>query len=333
MPALIEARRLVKRFPKVTALDGLDLSIPAGQITAILGPNGAGKTTLIRTIATLVRPDAGQLHVLGQDASTEAAAIRRLIGLAGQAAAVEPSMTGLENLVMVARLYGRGRRAARQAATEVLDRLGLTEAGQRRVRTYSGGMRRRLDLGASLVGQPRLLLLDEPTTGLDPRSRIELWDAIRHLGAAGTDILLSTQYLDEADQLAARVVIIDNGRVVAEGTPAELKSRAGSDRIEVHTRDAQQLADAASVLASMGDGEPNVDPGTRRCTVAAANGADRLSAVMARLGQQGIAVDDITLRRPTLDEVFLALTGHAPSSEPPAEPNPMAAVAFEGASR
>jgi ABC-2 type transport system ATP-binding protein len=309
MTALIEAAGLVKRFGKVRALAGLDLTVPAGQITAILGPNGAGKTTLIRTVATLARPDAGTLTVLGHDVAHRPAAVRRLIGLAGQASAVEASMTGRENLVMVARLYGQGRRAARASAAAVLDQLDLGEAGDRPVRSYSGGMRRRLDLGASLVGSPRLLLLDEPTTGLDPRSRIELWDAIRQLGASGTDILLSTQYLDEADQLAARIVIIDGGRVIAAGTPGELKTRAGTDRIEVRTRDAHSLELAATALAGLG-ARPDVDVATRRCSMATADGARLLPSAMARLGDAGVAIEDLTLRRPTLDEVFLALTGH-----------------------
>jgi ABC-2 type transport system ATP-binding protein len=310
MDALIEARGLTKQFGKTRALDGLDLTLPSGQVVAILGPNGAGKTTFIRTVATLLRPDAGTLSVAGHDVARAPMAIRRLIGLAGQSAAVEETMTGRENLTMVARLYGQRSRAAKASAAAVLAQVGLLDAAGRAVKTYSGGMRRRLDLGASLVGRPRLLLLDEPTTGLDPGSRIELWEAIRELGAAGTDILLTTQYLDEADQLAAAIVIIDGGRVIAQGTPSELKSRAGSDMIELHTRDHDSLAPAAAILGRIGSGEPAIDAATRRCAVAAPEGAELLPAVVRALDEAAITVDDITLRRPTLDEVFLALTGH-----------------------
>jgi ABC-2 type transport system ATP-binding protein len=319
MPALIEADGLVKRFGKVTALAGLDLSVPAGQTTAVLGPNGAGKTTLIRTIATLLRPDAGRLAVLGHDVTVEPAEVRRRIGLAGQSAAVEGTLSGRENLVMVARLYGLGRRAAAHAADTVLQRLGLTDATDRPARTYSGGMRRRLDLGASLVGAPRLLLLDEPTTGLDPGARIELWDAIRTLGANGTDVLLSTQYMEEADQLAARIVIIDHGAVVADGSPGELKRRAGRDRIEVRTRDDAELGIAASVLTDLGT--PDVDHPMRRCSVAVTDGAAQLPTAMAGLRRAGVTVEDLSLRRPTLDEVFLALTGQraGPTTTPEPE--------------
>ena len=228
MAPTIEAVGLRKRFGRTVALDGLDLVAEPGQVLAVLGPNGAGKTTFVRTVATLLRPDAGELAVAGHDVRRQPGAVRRVIGLAGQYAAVEPAMTGRENLHLVARLFGQDRRTARASSARVLDLLGLTGAADRLARTYSGGMRRKLDLGASLVGAPRLLLLDEPTTGLDPRSRIELWDAIGALVAAGTDVLLTTQYLDEADRLASQVVIIDHGRVVAAGTPGELKQRAGT---------------------------------------------------------------------------------------------------------
>jgi ABC-2 type transport system ATP-binding protein len=237
--------------------------------------------------------------------------VRRVIGLAGQHAAVEPAMTGRENLQLVARLFGQDRRAARASSARVLELLGLGEAADRLARTYSGGMRRKLDLGASLVGAPRLLLLDEPTTGLDPRSRIELWDAIGGLVAAGTDVLLTTQYLDEADHLAGQIVIIDHGRVVAAGTPAELKGRAGRNVIEVHTRDRADLARAAAGLARLDHERPQIEEATRRVRVAVGSGSDRLRDALGALDAAGVAVEDISLRPPTLDEVFLALTGQA----------------------
>jgi ABC-2 type transport system ATP-binding protein len=329
MAALIEAEGLTKHFGKVRALDELDLSLPSGQVVAILGPNGAGKTTFIRTVATLLRPDAGTLGVAGLDVTRESMAIRRRIGLAGQSAAVEGMMTGRENLRMVARLYGQGKKTARSSTERILDLVGLSAAANRQARTYSGGMRRRLDLGASLVGTPRLLLLDEPTTGLDPGSRIELWEAIRNLGNVGTDILLTTQYLDEADRLAATIVIIDEGRVIAQGTPGELKSRAGADMIELHTRDLDSLAEAARILSSLHIDEATVDPATRRCSVAAPAGARLLPDVVRALDQAHIMVEDISLRRPTLDEVFLSLTGRTPASTQPetAKNNEMETIA------
>jgi ABC-2 type transport system ATP-binding protein len=314
--ALIEANGLCKQFGKTRALDGLTLTIDAGRIVAILGPNGAGKSTFIRTVATLLRPDAGTLTVAGHDVAKEPEAIRRLIGLAGQSAAVEEVMTGRENLAMVARLYGQSARRSRASADAVLEQVGLAGEGRRAVKTYSGGLRRRLDLGASLVGRPRLLLLDEPTTGLDPGSRIALWDAIRQLGQRGTDILLSTQYLDEADQLAASIVIINGGRVIAEGTPSQLKTRAGSDRIELHTRDVATLAEAAAILARVGTDEPVTDVATHRCSVSAPGGSHLLADVVRALDHAAIDVEDITLRRPTLDEVFLALTANPDPSTP-----------------
>jgi ABC-2 type transport system ATP-binding protein len=290
------------------------LELPSGQPVAILGPNGAGKTTFIRMVATLIRPDEGTLRVGGRDVVKEPMAVRRTIGLAGQAAAVEEMMTGRENLVMVARLYGQGRREAVASAKKILTQMGLEDAADRRVKTYSGGMRRRLDLGASLVGAPRLLLLDEPTTGLDPGSRNEVWDAISQMGAGGTDILLTTQYLDEADHLAAYIVIIDEGRVVAEGTPTELKSRVGADMVELHTADVETMSRAAEVLGRLGVAEPATDPATRRCSIAAPSGSKLLPLVVRALDDAEVAVEDIALRRPTLDEVFLALTGSASSS-------------------
>ena len=314
MDALMEARGLKKKFGKVTALSDLSLELPAGRPVAILGPNGAGKTTFIRMVATLIRPDEGTLRVGGRDVVKEPMAVRRTIGLAGQAAAVEEMMTGRENLVMVARLYGQGRHEAVASAKRILEQMGLVDAADRRVKTYSGGMRRRLDLGASLVGAPRLLLLDEPTTGLDPGSRNEVWDAIREMGAGGTDIVLTTQYLDEADHLAAHIVIIDGGRVIAEGSPDELKSRVGADMVELHTADVETMWQAAEVLGALGVAEPSTDPATRRCSIAAPSGSKLLPLVVRALDDAEVAVEDIALRRPTLDEVFLALTGSASSS-------------------
>jgi ABC-2 type transport system ATP-binding protein len=308
---IVEAEGLVKRYGKLTALDGLDLVAEPGHVLAVLGPNGAGKTTFVRTIATLLRPDGGTLRVAGHDVRREPQAVRRTIGLAGQFAAVEPALSGRENLEMVARLFGQDRRAARADSTEVLQRLGLAEDGDRLVRTYSGGMRRKLDLGASLVGSPRLLLLDEPTTGLDPRSRVELWDAIRSMVERGTDVLLTTQYLDEADHLAGRVVIIDHGRAVATGTPNELKRRVGRNVVEVHVRDRQELPTVANALARIGEGEPEIDEATRRIGVRVGAGTDELRDVLGALDAVGVTPDDVALRPPTLDEVFLALTGRA----------------------
>jgi ABC-2 type transport system ATP-binding protein len=318
MHALIEANGLSKSFGKVQALSELSLTLPAGQPVAILGPNGAGKTTFIRMVATLLEPDHGVLTVGGHDVVKEPMAVRRLIGLAGQSAAVEEMMTGRENLVMVARLYGQGRKAATASAGRILAQLNLTDAADRQVRTYSGGMRRRLDLGASLVGMPGLLLLDEPTTGLDPGSRNEVWDAIREMNRDGTDILLTTQYLEEADHLAGSIVIIDGGRVIAQGTPGQLKSRVGVDMIELHTPDVPTMERAARVLSTIGAAEPAIDPHTRRCSLAAPGGARLLPVVIRALDDAAVPVEDISLRRPTLDEVFLALTGHATA---PINPN------------
>jgi ABC-2 type transport system ATP-binding protein len=305
---ILEARGLTKLFGRTQALAGLDLVAEHGRVVALLGPNGAGKTTFVRAVATLLRPNAGSLRVAGIDALRHPARVRQVIGLAGQFAAVEPAMTGRENLEMVGRLFGLKPKQARAAATAVLEQIQLTEDADRLVRTYSGGMRRRLDLGASLVGAPCLLLLDEPTTGLDPGSRVQLWDAIRQLVAAGTDVLLTTQYLDEADQLAADIVIIDHGKVIAAGTPAELKTLAGDDVIEVHVRDAEALSDVAAVLSTVGR-DPRADLATHRVFVAVDDGAHRLVEAMRALDHIGVAVEDISLRRPTLDEVFLTLTG------------------------
>jgi ABC-2 type transport system ATP-binding protein len=316
---IIEAEGLVKWFGKVEALAGLDLLACSGQVTAVLGPNGAGKTTFVRALATLIRPNAGRLSVAGIDVARHPEKVRRVIGLAGQYAAVEPTMTGRENLRMVARLFGLSRRQAAASTDEALSRLGLDDVADRLVKTYSGGLRRRLDLGASLVGVPRLLLLDEPTTGLDPRSRGQLWDAMRDLVAEGTDVLLTTQYLDEADQLASQIVIIDHGKVIAQGTPAELKALTGREVIEVRARKAADLPDLARALAHIGSDRPRLDAATNRLTLAVSAGPLAISTAVRTLGELGIEVDDIGLRRPTLDEVFLAMTG-APAESAEHEP-------------
>jgi ABC-2 type transport system ATP-binding protein len=324
MTPIIEARGLTKRFGEVRALDGLDLVAESGRVTALLGPNGAGKTTFVSAVATLLRPDGGEIRVAGIDVCAEPHRVRKIIGLAGQFASVEPAMTGSENLPLVARLFGLDRRSARAAAADVLERLGLADAGDRLVRDYSGGMRRRLDLGASLVGRPRLLLLDEPTTGLDPRARIELWEAIRSLVADGTDVLLTTQYLEEADQLARHVVITDHGRVIAEGTPDELKDRAGRNVIEVRPRSAIDLAAVEDALARIGGEAPHTDTDTQRVSARVEGNADQLRDIVRVLDERGIDADDVALRRPSLDEVFLAVTGHHvettdPAADPPSE--------------
>nr|WP_203673888.1 MULTISPECIES: ATP-binding cassette domain-containing protein [unclassified Streptomyces] len=315
----IEARGLVKRFGKKTALNGLDLEVESGRVVAVLGPNGAGKTTFVRAVATLLYPDEGELRVVGHDTRREPEAVRRAIGLAGQFAAVDQAMTGRENLELVARLFGQRAKQARANATAILELFDLTDDADRLVRTYSGGMRRKLDLGASLVSAPRLLLLDEPTTGLDPRSRLDLWDAIDALLEQGTDVLLTTQYLDEADRLASHIVIIDEGRTVASGTPAELKSRIGGKVFEVHVHDRADLPKVAAALARENGAEPQVDEATRCVSVAAGPGNDDTAQwLIAGLRSiEGTAVDlaDISVREPSLDEVFLALTDQRPEEE------------------
>jgi ABC-2 type transport system ATP-binding protein len=306
---LIEARGLSVRFGKVRALDGLDLVAQPGQVLAILGPNGAGKTTFVRSVATLVRPSGGELRVRGIDVARDPAAVRREIGLAGQFAAVEPTMTGRENIEMVAGLFGHHRRAAKAAAGAVIELLGLGEVADRRASTYSGGQRRRLDLGASLAGAPRLLLLDEPTTALDPTGRSEVWAAVRNLVAAGTDVVLTTHYLEEADELADQVVVIDHGKAIAAGTTAELKAGLGRDIIEVALADADQLAAAAAVLETVTASPAVIDRTGRRVRSQAGHGTAELTAAITAMNGARIPVGEIGLRHPTLDEVFLSLTG------------------------
>ena len=326
MTAIIEAHEVTKRFGDVDALAGLDLVAESGQVTALLGPNGAGKTTFVSAVATLLRPDGGEIRVAGIDVCAEPKRVREIIGLAGQFASVEPSMTGSENLRMVARLFGLSRRDAADATAQVLERLDLADAGKRLVRTYSGGMRRRLDLGASLVGRPQLLLLDEPTTGLDPRGRVELWSAIRSLVADGTDVLLTTQYLEEADQLARHIVIIDHGRVISAGTPDELKDRAGRNVIEIRPRSGGDLPAVEETLARIGCDAPHTDLDSLRVSARVDGGGDQLRDVIRMLDERGIEVDDVGLRRPSLDEVFLAVTGKHLDPNDPHSARPSAAA-------
>jgi ABC-2 type transport system ATP-binding protein len=305
----IEVCGLRKSFAEVHALDGLDLTASQGQVVGLLGPNGAGKTTLVRVLATLLKPDAGTAHVLGLDVQREAAALRERIGLAGQYAAVDENLTALENLTMVGRLYGARRSSAKARGRELLERFDLTDAASRPTKTYSGGMRRRLDLAAALVAKPPVLFLDEPTTGLDPRSRLGLWAMIEGLVAEGTTVLLTTQYLDEADRLADSIAVIDHGRLIAEGTSDELKDHLGGERLEVRLEQTADPEVAVRALAPMSDEPPTVEAGFLRVNVRVRDGA--IVEAVHRLSEVGVGVDDLALRRPTLDDVFLALTGHA----------------------
>jgi ABC-2 type transport system ATP-binding protein len=312
--SIIEAAGLTKSFGAVSALSGLDLTVEQGRVCALLGPNGAGKTTAIRVLATLTRPDAGRASVAGHDVVAQPRLVRASIGLAGQHAAVDDDLTGRENLIVLGKLLHLGRRQARQRAGELLAEFGLAEAADRLVKTWSGGMRRRLDLIASLVVAPPVLFLDEPTTGLDPRSRAEIWAAVRRLAAAGTTVLLTTQYLDEADQIADDVVIIDGGRVVAHGTPDELKDAIGT-RIDVVLEDAADLEAAAAVLAQWVTGPAGTDPVASRLTAPVAAGAVTLPELVRQLEAAGLRARDVRVRRPTLDEVFLDRTGTRQDAE------------------
>jgi ABC-2 type transport system ATP-binding protein len=311
----VVAEGLRKQYGDVTALDGLDLTVEEGTVCGVLGPNGAGKTTAVRILATLVRPDAGAARVAGFDVATEAEQVRYRIGLTGQNAAVDEVLTGRDNLVMFGRLYHLSRVAARQRADELLARFDLTEAGGRAVKNYSGGMRRRLDLAASLVVAPAVLFLDEPTTGLDPRSRNGVWESIRELVAAGTSVLLTTQYLEEADQLADHIAVIDHGRTIAAGTPTELKRAVGGEQVDLVVRDHAQLPDAALALRRTTGRSPEIVPDERRLTVEVTGGVATLTDVLRELETVGIDAEDVALRRPTMDEVFLRLTG-APADTP-----------------
>jgi len=299
---------LTKHFGKTAALSGIDLAVERGTVYGLLGPNGAGKTTAVRILATLLQPDAGRAWVDGFDVLQQPAAVRGRIGLAGQYAAVDEMLTGRANLEMIGRLYRMTGKQARARAVELLEQFGLTDAAGRAVKTYSGGMRRRLDLAASIVATPPVLFLDEPTTGLDPRSRADMWDLLKAMVSGGTTVLLTTQYLDEADQLAGRIAVIDHGRVVAEGTPAQLKESLGGGRIDVVVRDSERLSDSAR-LVQLNGVEPLIEPALRRITIQIDDGAGALVEIVRRLDAAGIAIDDIALRRPTLDDVFLQLTG------------------------
>jgi ABC-2 type transport system ATP-binding protein len=316
----ISVHGLVKSFGSVRALDGIDLEAQPGTVLGVLGPNGAGKTTTVRILATLLEPDAGSARVAGLDVVREADALRARIGLAGQYAAVDEHLTGMENLVMVGRLYGERRGRARRRAAELLERFALADAGGRPAKTYSGGMRRRLDLAAALVARPPVLFLDEPTTGLDPRSRLDLWGTIEDLVADGTTVLLTTQYLDEADRLADRIAVIDRGAVIAEGTADELKDRVGGERLEAHLTDPAAAHAAARALAPMSDELPQAEDATVRVAVRGRSGA--MVEAVRRLDDAGIGVDDVAMRRPTLDDVFLALTGHGAREDDAVDPEP-----------
>ncbi|MFG1916418.1 ATP-binding cassette domain-containing protein [Micromonospora sp. NPDC048898] len=308
----VVAEGLGKRYGPTRALDAFDLTVPAGTVYGLLGPNGAGKTTAVRILTTLLRFDAGRATVAGFDVRRQPDEVRARIALTGQYAAVDETLSGRQNLELFGRLFRLGRRAARQRADELLERFGLDEAAGRSAGEYSGGMRRRLDLAASLIRTPRVLFLDEPTTGLDPRSRNQVWDLVRGLVAEGTTVLLTTQYLEEADQLAHRISVIDAGRVVAEGSPNELKSMTGGDRIEVVVRDADDLTRAARIVAPICGAEPEHDREVRRLSVPVVDRVAGLVDVVRALDDAGIAVEDIGLRRATLDEAFLYLTGHRP---------------------
>jgi ABC-2 type transport system ATP-binding protein len=316
MADAIVAEGLVKRYGSVVALDGLDLSVPEGTIMGLLGPNGAGKTTAVRVLTTLLKYDKGSATVAGLDVVKGARELRRKIGLSGQYAAVDENLTGFENLDMVGRLYHLGKQPSRARARELLERFDLVEAADRPVKTYSGGMRRRLDLAAALVAKPIVLFLDEPTTGLDPRSRLGMWDVIEELVAGGTTVLLTTQYLEEADRLADKIAVIDHGRVIAEGTSDQLKDQVGGERLELTVATAHDVELAKAALAPLAIAAISVDERSHHLVVPISGGAGVLVDAVRLLDGESIKVLDVGLRRPTLDDVFLTLTGHAAEDKP-----------------
>jgi len=314
---IIEATGLVKRYGEVTALGGLDLHVAEGTIMGLLGPNGAGKTTAVSILTTLLEPDEGSATVAGADVFKRPGEVRKLIGLSGQFAAVDEHLTGYENLDMIGRLYHLGKERARSQANKLLEQFDLADAAKRPVKTYSGGMRRRLDVAAALVAEPPVLFLDEPTTGLDPRSHIDLWSVIRGLVAGGTTLLLTTQYLEEADHLADEIVVIDHGREIAKGTADQLKDKVGGERIEATVARIDQISQAQSVLSQVAVGEIQVNEHNRELTVPISGGAQVLTRALRELDAAGVEVQDVGLRRPTLDDVFLSLTGHKAEEESP----------------
>jgi ABC-2 type transport system ATP-binding protein len=317
-PAIL-AEGLTKSFGQVRALRGIDLAVPRGSVLGVLGPNGAGKTTAVRILTTLLRPDGGRAVIEGYDVTREPAAVRRAIGLAGQSAAIQEELTGRENLEIVGRLYHLSWPLARARAAVLLEQFGLVDAADRPAKTFSGGMQRRLDLAASLIGQPKVLFLDEPTTGLDPRSRLGMWDVIRSLASEGTTIMLTTQYLDEADELADSIVVIDHGLVIARGTAEELKSQIGGDVLEFVVPERTRIADAVAAIKPLGEGEPHLDTDTGMVSVGVGSrGSDALIEGVRSLDAAGVVTRGLALRRPSLDDVFLALTGH--SAEEDGEP-------------
>jgi ABC-2 type transport system ATP-binding protein len=333
-PAIV-AHGLVKKYKDVTALDGVDLSVPTGSILGLLGPNGAGKTTIVRILTTLLQPDSGSAEVAGIDVLAHPRAVRRKIGLSGQYAAVDEYLTGYENLEMIGRLYHLGRKRSSERARELLASFRLEDAADRPSKTYSGGMRRRLDLAGALVADPPVIFLDEPTTGLDPRGRTEMWDVIQNLVAGGTTLLLTTQYLEEADLLADDIVVIDHGRIIAQGTADQLKTQVGGERLELTVRDPAQLHAARDLLEPLGVGKATLDEGRRTLLMPISGGAQVLTEALRVLDDAGIGIDDVGLRRPTLDDVFLSLTGRSTEEEaaveaggppsPPPPPTPAAA--------
>jgi len=318
----IKATDLVKRYGDVTALDGVDLTVPEVSVLGLLGPNGAGKTTVVRILTTLLRPDAGAAEVAGVDVLANPRGVRGKLGLSGQYAAVDEYLTGFENLDMIGRLYHLGRCRSRERSRELLAQFDLNDAADRPAKTYSGGMRRRLDLAGALVADPPVLFLDEPTTGLDPRSRTDMWAVIQQLVSGGTTVLLTTQYLEEADVLANEIVVIDHGRVIAQGTADELKSQVGGERLEVTATDPAQLSAVAELVVPLGVGAPSLDEHRRSLLMPVTGGVGVLREALRRLDEAGLMVDDAGLRRPTLDDVFLTLTGHGADDEPtpPAKP-------------